>query len=189
MLYYLLAPNAGRQSSTQREFAIMPMTSFWTYFPDVAARETRTGTFRGHRTIPDGEYGLLELYCEELDCDCRRVIIDKLSAPPTRIWATINYGWETVEFYTSGSGDAEIGKQAQGIVLEPFGPQSPYANELLEIVKAILEDEDYVDRLRRHYTMFKDAVAAGHEARRNKPRGKHEAPRRNRHGTRSARKS
>jgi hypothetical protein len=49
------------------------MTSFWTYFPDVAAMETRTVTFRGRRTIPDGEYRLVELYCERLDCDCEIV--------------------------------------------------------------------------------------------------------------------
>jgi len=26
--------------------------------------------------IPDGEYGFVELYCDEPDCDCRRVVID-----------------------------------------------------------------------------------------------------------------
>jgi hypothetical protein len=168
----------------------MPMTPFLTYFPDVAAKETRTVTFRGRRTIPDGEYGLIELYCDELDCDCRRVIIDVMSAPPhTRIWATINYGWETVEFYTSWSHDPEIGKQAQGAILEPFGPQSRYSHEFIKIVKAIaFQDDEYVRRLQRHYAMFKDAIAAEHEARHNKQRRKQEPSRRNRSGARAAQK-
>jgi hypothetical protein len=166
------------------------MTSFWTYFPDVAAKETRTVTLHGHRIIPDGEYGLLELYCDERDCDCRRVIIDVMSSPPhPKTWATINFGWETVEFYTQWSGNPVMGKESHGAILEPFGPQSPYAYEFLEIVKAIaFQDEDYVRRLQRHYAMFKDAMVARREAHRNKTQGKRAAYRRNQPGPRPARK-
>ncbi len=39
-------------------------------------------------------------YCNEIDCDCRRVLIQVLS-PNTddKPWATIGYGWESPEFY------------------------------------------------------------------------------------------
>ena len=119
-------------------------------------------------TIPDGEYALVEFYCDEPDCDCRRVIFHVISAPPdVRIWATINYGWETLEFYARWMhGDAETAAEMQGASLEPFGPQSQYSQAFLELVKWVLQDDAYVRRLQTHYRLFKEAVAAAQGARR-----------------------
>lgn len=44
-------------------------------FPEVAAQETRVITAQGHALLPDGEYGLVELFCTEPGCDCRRVML------------------------------------------------------------------------------------------------------------------
>jgi hypothetical protein len=43
-------------------------------FPEVAAQETRVITAQGHALLPDGEYGLVEFFCTEPGCDCRRVM-------------------------------------------------------------------------------------------------------------------
>lgn len=147
----------------------MPMSMFHTYFPEIAARETRTVTLANHADLPDGEYGLVELYCDELNCDCRRVIFWVVSAPPSlKQWATINYGWESAEFYGKWLGDEDLGAEAAGASLEPFGTQSQYSKEWLAIVERVLMDDEYVQRLQRHYAMFKEAINAKAAAKRSR---------------------
>jgi hypothetical protein len=158
------------------------MIPFYTHFPDLAARETRTITLHGRAGLPDGEYGMVEFYCDEPDCDCRRVIFRVVSAPPEmRTYATINYGWESLEFYTKWMhGDAKLAAQMQGAELEPFGPQSKYSQAFLELVKWVLQDEAYVRRLQEHYRLFKEAMAVRQERRRNRPQWRRPSPKRRR---------
>lgn len=156
------------------------MIPFYTHFRDLAARETRTITLRGRTDIPDGEYALVEFYCDEPDCDCRRVILRVVSAPPDlHTYATINYGWESPEFYTAWMhGDAKAAAMMQGASLEPFGPQSQHSAAFLELVKMALQDEAYVERLQEHYRLFKEIIAARQERRRNRPQWRRATPRR-----------
>jgi hypothetical protein len=158
------------------------MIPFYTHFSDLAARETRTITLRGRADIPDGEYGLVEFYCDEPDCDCRRVIFRVVSAPPDmRTYATINYGWESLAFYTRWMhGDAKTAAMMQGATLEPFGPQSQHSAAFLELVKIVLQDAVYVRRLQEHYRLFKEALAARHGPRRNQSQWRRASPKRRR---------
>jgi hypothetical protein len=153
---------------------------FYTHFPDLAARETRTITLHGRAALPDGEYGLIEFYCDEPDCDCRRVIFRIASAPPEmRTYATINYGWESLAFYTRWMhGDAETAAEMQGASLEPFGQQSQYSAAFLELVKWAVQDEAYVRRLQTHYGLFKEAVAAEQGAQHNRSQPRRRSPKR-----------
>ena len=88
----------------------MPMIPFMERFPELGARETRSVTVTHGQNLPEGEYGFLELYCNEPGCDCRRVVICVLR-PETgwnKVWATIGYGWESLDFYwkwSHGSSD------------------------------------------------------------------------------------
>jgi len=156
------------------------MIPFYTHFSDLAARETRTITLRGRADIPDGEYGLVEFYCDEPDCDCRRVIFRVVSAPPDmRTYATINYGWESLAFYTRWMhGDAKTAAMMHGAALEPFGPQSQHSAAFLELVKMVLQDAAYVRRLQEHYRLFKEAVMARQEQRRNRSQWRRATPKR-----------
>jgi hypothetical protein len=137
----------------------MPMADLHTCLPDIAEKETRTVTVLGRSDLPDGQYAFLEMYCNEVACDCRRVLIQVISAPPRpRILATINYGWETAAFYANWIGDPEAGEEAQGASLDPLGMQSQYSSTLLELFKFVLQDEQYVERLRQHYALFKSRI-------------------------------
>ena len=158
------------------------MIPFYTHFPDLAAQETRTITLHGRADLPDGKYGLVEFYCDEPDCDCRRVIFRVVSAPPEmRTYATINYGWESLEFYAGWMhGDDKTAAEMQGACLEPFGPQSQYSAAFLELVKWALQDEAYVRRLQEHYRLFKEAMAARQEQRRNRPQWRRPSSKRRR---------
>lgn len=140
----------------------MPMTPFVTRFPELGARETRALLVSGRKELPDGNYGFLELYCDEPGCDCRRVMIDVLREDTEdKIWATLNYGWESVEFYRRwGRCSSDRAARAlQGPELDPLNPQTQYSRVLLESFRIfLLQSPDYVQRLKHHYQMFRDAV-------------------------------
>jgi hypothetical protein len=142
----------------------MPMTPFMERFPELGARETRSVTVPPGQDLPDGEFGFLEFYCDEPGCDCRRVMIDVLR-PETgwsKIWATISYGWESLDFYREWSGAASDPIQMKGPYLDPLNPQTKYSSALLNLFRVLLQSPDYVERLKRHYRMFRESVEKGH---------------------------
>jgi hypothetical protein len=137
------------------------MAPFFSRFPELAARETRTvkllEPFAG---LPAGEYGFLELYCNEPTCDCRRVLFQVCRADrPNKVLATINYGWESEDFYAQWlHGDRESARELATADLDPLNTQTKLSPALLELFRQILlQDRAYIDRLRGHYRMFKRA--------------------------------
>ncbi len=139
----------------------MPMVSFGSEFPDVALKEAHRVVVNGNNTIPDGKYLFLDSYCDEHDCDCRRVMINVVSNDsPEYFLATINYGWEDVEFYKGFMyGDEEDAKEAAEAVLDPLNYQSALAPVFLELFKESLS-QSYIEILKKHYEMFKQAIKA-----------------------------
>jgi hypothetical protein len=142
----------------------MPMIPFLERFPELGARETRSVTATGRQDLPDGEYGFLELYCDEPGCDCRRVMIDVLR-PETgwsKIWATMSYGWEHLDFYRKWGGAGNDPIEIQGPYLDPLNPQTKYSSALLNLFRFLLQSPEYVQRLKQHYHMFRESVDKGH---------------------------
>ncbi len=135
------------------------MIPFFTKYPDLAVNETRTITVQGRDDLLDGEYGFIEFYCDEIDCDCRRVIINVVTATTEpKIWATINFGWEDVEFYEKWIGDKENAVDCKGPYLDPMNPQTKYSPVLLRIFEHLLTDVIYLERLKKHYELFKSSA-------------------------------
>ena len=137
------------------------MAPFYSRFPALAARETRTVMImEPHAGLPAGEYGFLELYCAEPTCDCQRALLQVCRADrPNKVLATIHYGWESEDFYTRWlHGDRETARDMVGASLDPVNPQAKFAPMLLELFRnVVLQDQAYIERLRRHYRMFKGA--------------------------------
>jgi len=80
------------------------MRPLYSELPEIARQETRNFIFSGHESIPDGTYTLDEYYCDELDCDCRKVLIMVMfDAPQPVPVAVFSYGWETLEYYKRAS--------------------------------------------------------------------------------------
>ncbi|MCW5551890.1 MAG: DUF1186 domain-containing protein [Verrucomicrobiae bacterium] len=138
------------------------MIALHSCFPELAARETRClHVLTPDGPLPPGEYGFLEHYCEQPDCDCRRVLLRVTSAKsPHTVLATINCGWESAGFYTRWMhGDEQAGREITAASLDPLHPQSKYADYLLDFVqKELITDPAYVARLARHYDLFKQAL-------------------------------
>jgi hypothetical protein len=141
----------------------MPMIPFVERFPELGARETRSVTATGRPDLPDGEYGFLELYCDEPGCDCRRVMIDVLR-PETgwsKVWATISYGWENPDFYRKWEGAGSDPIDLKGPYLDPLNPQTRYSPALLNLFRFVLQSPEYVERLERHYQLFRESLDKG----------------------------
>ncbi len=144
----------------------MPYAPFYEHFREFALRETRSFTvFDGHPDLPADEYGLIELYCDDEGCDCQRVMFEVLSRKRNKSVAYIAYGWASADFYRkwTKSGNPDIALHMQGPILNELSPQSELAPALLMLVRdTILKDAAYVERLRRHYQMFKEKVDPKH---------------------------
>jgi uncharacterized protein YecA (UPF0149 family) len=77
------------------------------------------------------------------------------------IIAVVAYGWENKKFYAKwfGGNNPNIINDLKGPILNDASLQSELAPELLhEIKNIVLQDKIYVDRLKRHYHMFKEVV-------------------------------
>ncbi len=168
------------------------MAPLYTEFPDIASAETRSATVHGYKGLPDGSYGFLEYYCNEPNCDCRRVFIIVISQDTgDKTLATINYGWESDEFYIKWIGYDEDIENLRGPALAPPPAlQTKLAPHLLKLFKeVVLKDGEYIKRLRRHYSMFRQAVETKHKPSSRKPLALNKSKRRRSKKRKSRRKS
>jgi hypothetical protein len=117
--------------------------------PELAVKETRTVTLNRPRAgIPVGSYALIESYCPDPECDCRRVMINVVEEKqPTHYLASIGYGFDRDD-------------EDAGPYLDPLSEQCAYAGALLMLVQEVgLSDPAYLARLQRHYDLVKRAAA------------------------------
>lgn len=136
---------------------------FGARFPDIAERETRNIIIMDSNPfdLPNGVYVFHEMFCREHSCDCRRVFFYVTSLPRHNVEAVVCYGWESAGFYKKWykDDDPKMIAEMKGPALNFGSPHSMHAPAILEIVKNVLvKDPDYIDRLKRHYNMFKADV-------------------------------
>lgn len=127
----------------------MGLIPFATLFPQKGMDETRTITTRGHAVLPDDEYALVEFYCPDPACDCRRVLLNVAARRQMKrgFLASISFAFDRDDKHA-------------GPLLDPMNPQSEYAGVFLAIVsRDILSDPAYVARLEAHYDQVKQAAA------------------------------
>lgn len=137
-------------------------TAFGNLFPEIAQKETRVITIVDQKItgLPKGTYALLELYCTDLNCDCRNVYVNVVNLAFDKPLATISYGWESLSFYKEWmGGDDEMLAEFKGPALKTFAMQSQFAQRWLEIFKDILNtDVAYAKRLQQHYQLVKTSI-------------------------------
>jgi len=148
----------------------MPYVFFREYFPEMADRETRSITVPPGSQVglPAGNYGFLEMYCDERGCDCRRVFFYVMSSFCKKVEAVVAWGWEDLDFYAKWMGDDDLvfAAEVKGPILNPGSPSTELAPALLELVRnVLLRDPEYVARIKRHYRMFKERIEGRRKAR------------------------
>jgi hypothetical protein len=140
------------------------MEPFDIRFEDIAKKETRCIILpeESKYKLPRGEYFFVESYCNDPDCDCRRVFLNVVHN--NDIIATIGFGWEPLSHY-NGWMDKEHAKDLKGPVLQTEGTNTKYAKEVLKLFKDfLLEDDIYIKRLKQHYEMFKEHINENDDA-------------------------
>ena len=139
----------------------MFMEAFHIWVPEIGYDEYRHATIRGGYGLPNGAYGFSELYCVDPNCDCRRATIAVFSPElGPRQLATLSYGWEDVEFYRKWAPHTPDPDELSGVCLSLLAPQSEYSQALLALFEEMVEDQEYADRIVRHYALVKEAIAA-----------------------------
>lgn len=141
----------------------MPFAGFHQYFPEVAARETRSIHIPPSKDLPlpGGEYAFVEMFCDERGCDCRRVFFYVISPDHKGPLAVVAYGWEPLAFYAKWIryGDKAMSADLKGPSLSRLSPQSALAPAILDLTEnVLLKDKLYIERLKRHYRMFRDRI-------------------------------
>lgn len=140
----------------------MPFVGLQQYVPDLVPAEIRSV-----RVVEAGvitkSYTFMELFCDEKACDCRRVFVQVVSddASVRQPSATLSWGWEPDAFYRNWANfplDAEDLEELRGPALVRLAPQSKESDAILAHFKTLLTDEAYVQRLIRHYRLFRQAV-------------------------------
>lgn len=142
------------------------MIAFHSVLPDIAQREVRCillgppPSGSPYSGLPAGEYVFIEFYCEDLNCDCRRVFLQVIAPEqPKQVLASINYGWESEAFYRQSipwepQAPLEI---VQGS-LDTLNTQSEHAADLLALFQQQVLNEPYRLRLQRHFQMCRDEL-------------------------------
>src|SRR2546427_7823546 len=82
------------------------MIPFHSLLPEIAQREVRCIHLQAVpgvtpiSSLSAGEYAFVEFYCDDLECDCRRVFLQVIARHrQDKILASINYGWDDESFY------------------------------------------------------------------------------------------
>jgi len=155
--------------------------------PELAMKETRSITLfpRNPYGLPPGNYGLVEQYCNEEGCDCRRVLLNVVSDVTMGSVAVIAYGWESMDFYAKWFGIKKLDikqmdelekdsvKSFKGPCLNLFSSQSKFAPAVMQmVIDCVLKDEKYVDRLKRHYMLFRAIIDEKHRGAKRRNHGK-----------------
>jgi hypothetical protein len=144
----------------------MPYIPFDEYFRELAETETRVITIPpgGSGGLPADSYAFREMFCNERNCDCRRVFFSVTSEAQKQTKAIVAYGWETKAFYAKWMGGADLATlvELQGPVLNLGSPQSPLAPAILRLTaEVLLKDPAYLERVRRHYALFRQKIEGG----------------------------
>lgn len=125
----------------------MHMHSFIDAFPELGREECRyLHVLERIKSLPAGAYALQEMYCDDRECDCRRVSLNVVCEETGEMMCVVSYGFDR-------------GDPLAGPLLDPLHPRPDCAYVLLELIQDMaLSDPKYVARLERHYRMYKDSL-------------------------------
>ena len=153
----------------------MPL-AFIDYFPESPEPRAIFLDENNEFGLPPGTYIFEEEYCNTPFCDCRQACFRVKADWTPRVLAYMEYGWESPEFYKKMLEDADwdfddpedvacYEKEAADMAGVSFNifycRKTRYAEPLKSLFETRLLPEDgFVERLKRHYQMFRDFVDA-----------------------------
>jgi hypothetical protein len=142
----------------------MDIKSFDQQFPDLAGQDPCQMALMDVNPEVDGFYNLVDFYCLDPDCDCRKVFVFVMNSRQKQM-ATITYGWEDAKFYRALGTDREVAQalSSRGF-LPPMAPQSKYAQHFFIGFSWMVTDQDFIVRFKDRYRLFKSKCAKTSES-------------------------
>jgi hypothetical protein len=137
----------------------MILIPFYDIFPKIAEEETQCFHLLQNDEDPEapptGSYSLVELYCPDRNCDCRKANIVFISNEDGKECGTIQFGWEDQAFYNNHFGFDDHG--LPGPDYAPMQFHGKYAHFFLRKFQELcVTDKTYVTRLEGHYNLIKE---------------------------------
>lgn len=138
----------------------MPFIPFHTYFPELAEKESRSIQVFSNPKLAGDLFLLLEFFCDEPKCDCRKVMLNVFSLKRKENVAVINFGWESEIFYEKWCGrkDKKMIQELRGPSINSLAPTTDITRKVFEHVKLTLDNHIYVQRLKQHYEIFREHI-------------------------------
>lgn len=134
------------------------LTNFLFKYPKIAEKELMGfNKLSNEKNIPKGEYLIHEMYCTDIDCDCRRVCF-------CIIWDNgksyyLDYWFETTSFYKKFFfWDSKLAEEATWLSVNELQWNPAESELMLDTMKEVLNDKKYVKRLKKHYNLMKKNV-------------------------------
>ena len=122
----------------------------------------RSITFTDKTSImPLGQYGFVQMYCDDLRCDCRRVLFHVMKDDVRH--ALVGYGWDNVEFYRKwfrGNATKRKIEMFMGPALHDGICDFVYSALFVNIVNEMLSDIKYKNRIIQNYKLFRNMLKA-----------------------------
>lgn len=142
----------------------MSFQSLHNILPLLAEAETRSIILVSNENefdLPAGNYSFIEMFCNEKNCDCRRVIFSVFNDNQKIALANIGYGWESESFYKkwNRNNDKTMARQMMKPSLNEMTQQSEYARKILIMFnKVLLPSTSYLARVKAHYLLFRKEI-------------------------------
>ena len=122
------------------------------------AHRVRTIELRDSPQLPDGEYAFIDSYCTDPTCDCRKTMIQVMHDGDHV--STINYGWESPEFYrqwVGGDPDESMYRMC-GATIDFTSPNKVSPEGMLALFHALL-NEKWLAMIKKNYKVVKKQLA------------------------------
>lgn len=164
LVNFVSESNIYKQPIVISNFLFMSFQSLHDILPTIAEAETRAITLLlndNEFNLPAGSYLFVEMFCNEKNCDCRRVIFSVFNDNQKIALANIGYGWESEAFYKkwNRSNDKPMARKMMKPSLNELSPQSDYARKILGMFnKVLLPSTSYLARVKAHYILFRKEI-------------------------------
>jgi len=120
----------------------------------------RTITLAAGSRLPAGDYTLIDCFCSDPACDCRRSIIQVFH--DDRCVSMVAVGWETEAFYEAWCGqgplDAQTLSELKGPAITMDSPDLVDPEAMLHCFRTLILDSAYFGVLKQHYRQIRQAL-------------------------------
>lgn len=108
--------------------------------------------------LPDGEYSLVDTYCTDPSCDCRKTMIQILHEG--RYVSLVNFGWESPTFYLrwlGSAGERGLADEMSGLSVDVSSPDRVSREGILRLMNHLLNDQ-WTAMIKDHYRRIRTTI-------------------------------